>query len=620
MTDDDFKALIEKLEAQAVKNPRSYQIRVLLLALLGNAYLATILLFIAALLIASLASVLVLKALALKLIVAASFFVWITARALWLNIPPPEGVPVTSDRAPKLFAMIAELRRQLGASPFHHVLVTSAFNAGVVQAPRLGIFGWHRNYLLLGLPLMKALTAEQFKALLAHELGHLAKGHGRISNWIYRQRLRWSRLLVVLDANRSKGGFLFKPFLNWFAPYFNAYSFALARANEYQADAAAVRLTSPRAAAEALTSVNIVGSYLNEHFWPQLHRQADELPQPGFAPYSSMGHQMAASLDKLSTKVWLDQALARRTTSGDTHPALADRLNAIGETPRLCPPASGWAADRLLGDALASITDTFDRRWRDHILPAWEERHRTVQEERLRFAELDARHVQNIELPLQDAYDRARLTESVGGDAAAALDQFRALHALAPTDPAVCFELGKRLLALDDEAGCALIEHAMDLDQDLTFSGCEALREHCWRHGHADQAHVWHRRLVERTQLQNAAAEERNQVLIREKLDRHGLPEPAIASLRAQLQTIPGVRKAYLVKKRVAHLPHRPCYVLGFTVAGMFRLYNKKHAAEVLAEIQKTVQFPGETLIINAEGDNYRFGRKFYWTRGARIL
>jgi Zn-dependent protease with chaperone function len=622
MTDDHFNALTDKLEAQARQHPHSYQVRVLLLALLGNAYLATSLLFSAALFIASLASALVLKALAIELIVVAAFFLWVLVKALWIEIPPPEGMPVTADQAPKLFAMIAELRRQLGAPPFHHVLITDDFNAAVVQAPRLGIFGWHRNYFLIGLPLMKGLTAEQFKAVLAHELGHLAHGHGhgRVSNWIYCRRLRWSRLLAVLEENRSKGGFLFKPFLNWFAPYFNAYSFPLARDNEYQADATSARLTSSRAAAEALTSVNIVGSYLNECFWPRLHKQADELPQPGFAPYASMGHQVAASLDNTSTKVWLNQALARRTTSDDTHPALADRLKAIGETPRLCLPASGWGADRLLGDALASITERFDRRWQDNILHAWEERHRTVQEERRRLAELDARHDHGIELSLQDACDRARLTESVGGDAAAALAQFRVLHERAPADPAVCFGLGMRLLARDDDTGCALIEHAMERDEELVFSGCEALRDHCWHRGQADQAHVWHRRLVERVQLQDAAAAERNQLLSREKLDRHGLPEHVIATLRAQLQTIPGLRKAYLVKKRVKYLPHRPCYVFGFTAAGVFRPYNQRRAATVLAEIQKSVQFPGETLMLNVEGDNSRFRWKFYWMRGARIL
>ena len=80
-----------------------------------------------------------------------------------------------------------------------HVLITDELNAAILQLPSLGIFGWHRNYLMIDLPLMKSLTREQFKAVLAHELSHLAKGHGIESHSIYRQRLRWSRLVAVLE-------------------------------------------------------------------------------------------------------------------------------------------------------------------------------------------------------------------------------------------------------------------------------------------------------------------------------------------------------------------------------------------------------------------------------------
>src|SRR5947208_2584067 len=83
--------------------------------------------------------------------------------------------------------------------------------------------------LLLGLPLMKSLTPAQFEAVLAHEFGHLAGGHGRVSNWIYRLRLSWARLLSALEG-RKAGSWLFLPFFNWYAPYFSAYSFPLARA------------------------------------------------------------------------------------------------------------------------------------------------------------------------------------------------------------------------------------------------------------------------------------------------------------------------------------------------------------------------------------------------------
>lgn len=259
MTEGQFEALVGKLEQEARIDPKRYQFKVLLLAALGNGYIGAMLVLIVAILAGLVASVFTLKALAVKLLIPVAIFLWMILKALWVRIEPPAGCEVHPEQAPELFALVDELRRHLRAPRFHHVLITDDFNAGVVQSPRLGIFGWPRNYLLIGLPLMKTLTAEQFKAVLAHEFGHLAKGHGRVSNWIYRQRLRWARLLSVLESSDSAGGFLFKPFLNWFAPYFNAYSFPMARSNEYEADATSARLTSARSAAEALTSVNVVG-------------------------------------------------------------------------------------------------------------------------------------------------------------------------------------------------------------------------------------------------------------------------------------------------------------------------------------------------------------------------
>jgi Zn-dependent protease with chaperone function len=620
VTNEEFEVLVHRLEGEARRSPAAYAFRVWLLAMLGNAYLALIVLLLLALFLASIASVAVLKGLAVKLVAVIGVFLWIVLRALWVSIPPPEGMELRRKEAPELFATIDALRRKLRAPRFHHVLIDDRFNAAVVQSPRLGIFGWYRNYLLIGLPLMKSLSVEQFKAVLAHELGHLSRGHGRIANWIYRQRLRWSRLMAVLEEKKSNGGFLFRPFLKWYAPYFNAYSFPLARANEYEADAASARLTSPAAAAEALTGVSVVGRYLDERFWPQLYKQAEDSPRPGFAPYASMAMGATGDVDASSAQAWLEQALARQTTLDDTHPSLGDRLSAIGESVRLAPPARGEAADRLLGGARDRVTEDFDRRWHENILPAWEARHREVQEGRTRLAALDEQAAAG-DLSLTDAYDRARLTESLGAGTDAALEQFRALHARAAEDPIACYALGARLLARDDEAGAPLVDHAMLLDERLIVPGCEALRDYCWRAGREQEAHDWHARMTERAALASAAEEERAAVHVSDKLEPHGLPAETIADLCVQLRTTPGVRKAYFVRKRVKHFPDRPCYVLGFTVESAWRPSTKRRrAAEVQQQLTQGVNYPGETLILNVEGENYRFGRKLRWMRGSRIL
>jgi hypothetical protein len=68
MTSEQFQALVDRLEHQALSDPNGYTSKVLLLAVLGNAYVVAMLLLIVALLVALVASVLVLKALAIKLI------------------------------------------------------------------------------------------------------------------------------------------------------------------------------------------------------------------------------------------------------------------------------------------------------------------------------------------------------------------------------------------------------------------------------------------------------------------------------------------------------------------------------------------------------------------------
>jgi hypothetical protein len=142
---------------------------------------------------------------------------------------PPKGETVNAGEAPELFAMLRQLQQRLQTPAIHAVLLTTDFNAAVSQVPRLGIFGWHRNYLLLGLPLMKGLTVEQFQADLGHEQGHLSRGHARVANWIYRMRMIWTQLESAFERKNHWGSGLILRFFKWYIPYFNAISFPFAR-------------------------------------------------------------------------------------------------------------------------------------------------------------------------------------------------------------------------------------------------------------------------------------------------------------------------------------------------------------------------------------------------------
>ena len=92
------------------------------------------------------------------------------------------------------------MRLQLKGPRFHHVLLVDDLNAGVIQRPRLGVFGWPSNYLLLGLPLLEALSPEEALSVVAHEYGHLAGAHGRFEAFVYRLRRTWSMLGQLAQA------------------------------------------------------------------------------------------------------------------------------------------------------------------------------------------------------------------------------------------------------------------------------------------------------------------------------------------------------------------------------------------------------------------------------------
>src|SRR5205814_4685403 len=100
-------------------------------------------------------------------------------RALLVRVKAPQGRAVTRTEAPELFAVLDDLQTQLRSAAFHQVFIDPRCNAGVVQVPRLGVFGWSRNYLLIGLPLLDGLSPDEMRAVLAHEFAHLSREHGR---------------------------------------------------------------------------------------------------------------------------------------------------------------------------------------------------------------------------------------------------------------------------------------------------------------------------------------------------------------------------------------------------------------------------------------------------------
>lgn len=615
-----FDALVARIEARARTAPAAYQRNVVLLALLGYGYLGVLLAVLLAIVVGAVLSLFVLKALAIKIALVVGAFAWMVLRALWVRIPEPEGIRLAPRDAPALFERIEAVRRAVGAPRFHRVLLTDDFNAAVMQVPRLGLFGWHRNFLLLGLPLLKTLGPAQVEAVIAHEFGHLAGGHARLGNWIYRLRAGWARLHEAMVAEEHWGSFAVRPFFDWYAPYFAAYSFPLARMNEYEADAASARATSARAAAEALSAVNVVAAWLGERFWPGVLARVREEPRPSFGPYSAMSLDIDAAIPAADADGWLREALARATSSADTHPALGDRLRALGEPPRLALAQGETAARVWLGAALPGFEARFDRRWHERIALDWERRHREIHEALSRLAALDRRAAGEGE-PLSDdeVLRRAELTAEHGAGAEAAIAQLEPLARRTAGHAGVRFVLGRLLLARDPAAAMAHFEAAIAADPEAEAAACSLMHAHFERLGNASEATRWLSRWERAAQRDHAARAERSRITVDDRFDPHGLEPARVRELAAALRAV-GVRRAWLVRKRVAHFADRPLYFLGFTATPWWARRRAERVIAIQRRIAETVALPGETVVSHVEADLYRLGRKLRWRRGSRVL
>jgi len=622
MTDERFDELVAKLETKAKAHPKAYTFRVACLAVIGSSYLGAILVILTGLLIAGVFVAVESHHISfglLQLGILLIVFIWMIIKAIWVKFAEPDGVEVRAEQCPELFAIIHDLQNDLGSPEFHRVLITEDFNAGVMQIPRLGLLGWYRNYLLIGLPLMKALSVEQFKSVLAHEFGHLAKGHGRISGWIYRSRLRWARLISTLSANRSLGSFLFKPFFARFAPYFEACSLPLARTQEFQADATAARLTSAAVTAESLTGVSVIGHYLNERFWPGVYKSADRDSRPTNHPYKTFGQDFAAAVDQAEVQTWISLALSERTATRDSHPALGERLSAIGQKPALVLPELGKHAGFLLGEELPEITTQLDQAWQKRVEQTWSDRYREAERYRRRLEDLNARERRGEKLNLKERLDQALLTETAGNSPEASLEKLQLLHSEAPEDNTVCFGLGLRLLAGNNNAGVELVTQSLNRDPNLTIPASNALRTFYARIGNSEQTLIWQRRLEEQVRIENLALNERSTLNIEDHFEAHNLPEATITDLTTRLRNIQHIHKVFLVRKTVRYLPERPFYIIGFSLHSMVVQYNRNAEQEAVQYIQDHITLPGQTMFISLTG-NYRFEAKLQQVPNSKLI
>ena len=631
-----YISLIKRLEDYAAENPKGYELRVIALAALGYAYFVGIMIlflaipFIIAVLFWFFPTLIwflikgALKIVWLIIIGIGAFlgFLGNALRSLWTKVPEPEGIELNCENAPELFEIAEKTSRELKASFPDKILLTEDYNAAVVTLPRFGMFG-KRVFLMTGLPLMQALSPEQFEAVIAHEFGHISRRHSKYAAWIYRLHETWQRFLDSQERQEHKLAFLYTKFVNWYFPLFSAYSFVLMRRQEREADQYAAGLVGAKPLGEALVNLEIKGINLAQNFWQKILDEAAHKSAPPEKVFSKMALAFRES-DSSRDILNLAKAVAVRTDYQDSHPALAERLKMIGywnaeqsELPNLPMPARETAAEKFLGETAKKFARLFDANWLQRVQQDWKARHRYLQDIQKRIEELEKKSGSEP-LSAEELYEKAGLTAEKYGEKQA-LPLLREIVEKFPEDAGANLTYGTVLLDEDQDEGIKYIEKAKTLDAALKANGDELIFNFLRRKGRDDEAEKYLEEIEKQYETIELAQKERASVLPDDRFESPDLPPEKIEPIRQFLTYHEEIQNAYLVRKAVNYMPEIPFYVLCLDVKVSKFKFGGVSSENVLEAVANQVGNLGVGFVLLLEKNFSGLKREVENIAGAKI-
>lgn len=606
-SEQQFVALVQKAEADASNDLNAYKTRLAIFAVLGYAVIFTVLILLLVLVggtvaIAFLSTSLALLLIKKKIIFVILIAIWTFLKALWIKFDPPVGYTLKRELCPVLFAEIDELTKTLDALKIHQIILDEHLNAAVVQHPRFGVLGGQQNTLILGLQLLLALSPQEMRSVLAHEFGHLSGNHSRFSAWIYRIRLTWHRVMLAFDDSNSFGAKLMRRFFDWYAPKFSAYSFALARNNEYEADRVAVELTSPDVAAKALVNVYATAPYIDQVYWDVFFRQADEMPEPPGRPYEGLADflkETPISRDELVARINTEMAV--ETHYADTHPALKDRIDAITSDNVIPDPPANNAAEIWLGSHYQEALDKFDQDWLGHNQARWKDRYDYVTDANKAIKEYKNKSLD--ELNYDELWDFATwVNEFEGIDAS--LPIYRAYQTRDPESIGAAYYIGKILIGQKNEEALGHLKIAFgnpNTLEDAAQWGYDFLKQQ----GEDEKAEVWREEALQVNQVHREAYQEREQVTPEDYIEPAVISDELLEDIKRQLSAHKNVGAVWLAQKVLKHNPNNPAYVVAFRPRGFYMSIDS-----VMAKVSEALEIDADIFVVSLWGNTKKLGKK----------
>lgn len=177
------------------------------------------------------------------------------AVVVWAVLPRPDrftppGPLLTPIDQPRLFSVLSGVARAIQQEMPREVYAVGDVSAWV--ASRGGIMGFgSRRVMGLGLPLLQALSVEQFRAVLAHEFGHYQAGDVALGPWIHKTGSAIARAIHDVREDWLRHVF------GWYGRLFLRATQATSRRQEFIADQIAATVIGSQALADGLVQAQL---------------------------------------------------------------------------------------------------------------------------------------------------------------------------------------------------------------------------------------------------------------------------------------------------------------------------------------------------------------------------
>jgi Zn-dependent protease with chaperone function len=220
--------------------------------------------------------------------------------------------------APQLFATIEAVGRRLGVKPPGQVRLT--------YLPCCGVVAWGGSRaLIIGLPLFRVLTQGELRAIVAHELAHLARGDAT-------RAARSARFVEALElALERDGRRLHGPLGAWARFCLRECSRLIepvARSQEARADRLSAAIAGGTAASSALVKVAVVQPLFRELLETYDPTESGSLNLYAF--FRAFWYRLPA---EVHTAMRLSVLTRHHDNADPAHPPLPDRIAALQSFP-----------------------------------------------------------------------------------------------------------------------------------------------------------------------------------------------------------------------------------------------------------------------------------------------